>query len=68
VQSLVAADPRVLSNPIPTVLLDRGAGDLLEIVVSFSTAEDVALVKSDLIKAVHAALDAHPGKQAAHSV
>ena len=69
VQSLVAGDPRVLANPIPTVLLDRSAGDLLEIVVSFSTAEDVAaLVKSDLIKAVHAALDAHPGKQAAHSV
>ena len=69
VPSLVAGDPRVLANPIPTVLLDRSAGDLLEIVVSFSTAEDVAaLVKSDLIKAVHAPLDAHPGKQAAHSV
>jgi len=38
-------------------------------VVSFSTADDVAaLVRSDLIKAVHAALDAHLSKQAAHAV
>ena len=41
----------------------------LEVVVAFYTGDDVAaLVKSDLIKAVHAMLDANSGKQLAHSV
>jgi hypothetical protein len=45
------------------VLLDRSAADKLEIVVGLSTGDDAAaLVKSDLIKAVHAALDTHPAK------
>jgi hypothetical protein len=49
------------------VLLDRSAAEnALEIVVAFSTAEDdIAVVKSDLIKEVHAALDTEPGKPAA---
>ena len=49
------------------MLLDRSAAEnSLEIVVAFSTAEDeTAAVKSDLIKAVHAALDTEPGKPAA---
>ena len=70
VRSLVRADPRVMADPVPTVLLDRSAaGNALEIVVEFSTDDDVAsLVKSDLIKAVHAALDADPDKRVAHSV
>ena len=60
-RSLVSADPRVIADPAPTVLLDRRAADMLEIVVGFSTADDVAaLVKSDLIRGVHAALDKHP--------
>ena len=58
---LVSADPRVLSDPAPSVLLDRHGADALEIVVGFSTADDVAaLVKSDLIKAVQAATDLKP--------
>jgi len=66
VRSLVSADPRVIANPAPTVLLDRRAADMLEIVVGFSTADNVAaLVKSDLIRGVHAALDKHPGRQIA---
>ena len=70
VRSPVRADPRVMADPVPTVLLDRSAaGNALEIVVEFSTDDDVAsLVKSDLIKAVHAALDADPDKRVAHSV
>ena len=66
VRSLVSADPRVIADPAPTVLLDRRAADTLEIVVGFSTADNVAaLVKSDLIRGVHAALDKHPGRQIA---
>jgi len=70
VHALVRADPRVLADPAPSVLLDRIAGEnALEVVVAFSTRDDVAaLVKSDLIKAVHVMLDANPSKQLAHSV
>jgi len=51
------------------VLLDERSADAIELVVGFCTADDVAaVVKSDLIKAVHAKLDAHSGKHAAHSV
>ena len=66
VRTLVRADPRVLEDPVPSVLLDRRAVDALEIVAGFSTADEVAeLVKSDLTKAVHTVLDTHPGKQSA---
>jgi hypothetical protein len=60
----------VLADPAPSVLLDFIAGEnALEVVVAFSTGDDVAaLVKSDLIKAAHAMLDANPSKQLAHSV
>lgn len=69
VRNLVSADPRVLADPAPSVLLDRSAADnALEIVVAFSTEDDVALVKSDLIKAVHNALETNPSKRVAHSV
>src|SRR5262249_27882533 len=64
VRTLVRGDPRVLADPAPSVLLDRHAVDALEIVAAFSTADDVGpLVKSDLIKAVHTALDNHPAQQ-----
>jgi small conductance mechanosensitive channel len=55
VRAVVEGHPRVLSDPAPSVLLDRNATDnALEIVIGFSTAEDeIATVKSDLIKAVH---------------
>jgi hypothetical protein len=50
VHTLVPAYPRVLADPVPSVLLDRRAVDALDIVAAFSTADDVAaLVKSDLI-------------------
>jgi small conductance mechanosensitive channel len=67
VRTIVEAHPRVLADPAPSVLLDRSAAEnALEIVVVFSTAEDeTAAVKSDLIKAVHAALNTEPGKPAA---
>jgi small conductance mechanosensitive channel len=65
-RTLVRADPRVLGDPVPSVLLDRPAVDAVEIVAAFSAADDVAaLVKSDLIKAVHTARDTRPGKQGA---
>jgi small conductance mechanosensitive channel len=58
VREIVGKHPRVLANPAPTVLLDRDATDnALEIVVGFATAEDeVAAVKSDLIKSAHEVL------------
>jgi small conductance mechanosensitive channel len=57
--AIVKAHPRVLADPAPSVLLDcSAAGNALEIVVTFATAEDeTAAVKSDLIKEVHAALE-----------
>jgi small conductance mechanosensitive channel len=58
VRAIVEEHPRVLADPAPNVLLDRGANDnALEIVIGFSTAEDeIAVVKSDLIQAVHEGL------------
>jgi small conductance mechanosensitive channel len=69
VRTAVKADPRVLADPVPTVLLDRSAGgNGLEIVIGFFTDDNVVgPVKSDLIKAVHATLDTIRGKQVAHS-
>lgn len=70
VRDLLEADPRVLANPGPSVLLDRAAdGAALTIVAAYSTAGDeTAVVKSDLIKAVHAAFDAVPDDQRPQSV
>ena len=61
-RGLVAADARVLPDPKPSVLLDRGAADSgIEIVAAFSTADsDPAAVKSDLIRAAKAAFAAAP--------
>jgi small conductance mechanosensitive channel len=56
VRAAVEAEPRVLADPAPTVLLDRATA-AVEIVVAFATAEDAAAVKSDLIKAVNGGLD-----------
>jgi small conductance mechanosensitive channel len=67
VRAVVMADPRVLADPASSVLLDRCAGNALEVVAAFYTGDDAAaFVKSDLIKAVRATLD--PSKQIAHSV
>jgi small conductance mechanosensitive channel len=65
VRTLLEADSRVLADPAPSVLLDRSTSEnALEIVGAFATPEDeAAVVRSDLIKAVHAAFDAGPGNQ-----
>ena len=65
VRAIVEAHPRVLADPAPSVRLDHSADDsAIEIVIVFSTADDeIAAVKSDLIKTVHTALDAAPGNQ-----
>ena len=66
VRGIVAAQEHVLKDPAPSVLLDRsGADNALEIVVSFSTDRDAAVVKSDLIKAVHGALPVEVRRRAA---
>jgi small conductance mechanosensitive channel len=67
VRAIVEAQPRVLADPAPSVLLDRSAAkNALEIVVAFATAEDeTAAVKSDLIKAMNDALDTETFKPAA---
>ncbi|MBO0739465.1 MAG: mechanosensitive ion channel [Alphaproteobacteria bacterium] len=64
VRAVVEAHPRVLADPAPSVLFNRTATEsALEIVVAFSTAGDeVAAVKSDIIQAVHAALETEPAK------
>jgi small conductance mechanosensitive channel len=63
-RAIVEAQPRVLSDPAPKVLLDRSkAENGLEIVVAFSTADDEAAeVKTDLIKAIHEALVVMPDR------
>ena len=64
-RAVVEADPRVLADPAPSVLLDHTADDsTIEIVVVFYTADnEVAIVKSDLIKAVHTVFDAVLGNK-----
>jgi small conductance mechanosensitive channel len=58
VRGIVEAQPRVLADPAPKILVDRSAAEnALEIVVAFSTPKDeTADAKSDLIKAIHDAL------------
>ncbi|HEX3521782.1 MAG TPA: mechanosensitive ion channel domain-containing protein [Stellaceae bacterium] len=65
VRAIVEAHPRVLPDPAPSVLLDHSADDsAIEIVVVFYTADDeIAIVKSDLIKAVHTTFDAVLGDE-----
>jgi small-conductance mechanosensitive channel len=60
VRAIVEAHPRVLADPAPSVLLDHSADDsAIEIVVVFYIADnEITIVKSDLIKAVHTAFDA----------
>ncbi len=66
VRSVVETHEYVLKYPAPSVLLDRGgAENALEIVVTFSTDADAAVVKSELIKALHEALRAEQPRRAA---
>jgi small conductance mechanosensitive channel len=67
VRAILEAHPRVLDEPAPSVLLDHTADDnTIEIVVVFYTADnEIAALKSDLIKAVHTAFDAMPEKRPA---
>ena len=66
VRAVVAAQPCISAEPAPKVLLDRSAAEnVLEIVVTFSTANDeVPNIKSELIKAIHDAVPGTPGRQA----
>jgi small conductance mechanosensitive channel len=60
--SILKANPKVLDNPAPSVLLDRNATDnALEYVVTFAPADgggSAAAVKSEIIQDVHDALEA----------
>jgi small conductance mechanosensitive channel len=69
VRAIVEAHPRVLADPAPSVLLDHSADDsAIEIVAVFCTADDeIAIVKSDLIKAVHTAFDAVLAEEEPHA-
>jgi small conductance mechanosensitive channel len=59
VRAVVKAEPRVIADPGPAVMLDRSAAEnALEIVCTFATTEDIVpTVKSDLIKGVNAAFE-----------
>lgn len=62
VRSAIESESRVLADPAPKVLLDQSAADNgLEIVATYATEDEAALVRSDLIKAVHSAFDADAG-------
>jgi small conductance mechanosensitive channel len=57
IRDIVKTHPRVLAEPAPSVLLDQGTADnAIEVVVAFSTDDEAAPVKSDVIKAVHTAI------------
>lgn len=64
IEDLVKANPNVLPDPAPSVVLDRAALDnALEFVVTFAPSGGVnaaAGVKSEIIQAVHDALEATP--------
>jgi small conductance mechanosensitive channel len=66
VRGIVEAEPRVLADPAPKILLDRTASEnALEIVVAFSTPKDeTADAKSDVIRAIHDALPVAPNGHA----
>jgi len=66
VRDIVEAQPRVLTDPAPKILLDRTASEnALEIVVAFSTPKDeTADAKSDVIRAIHDALPVAPNGHA----
>jgi len=61
IEQIVKDSPKVLDTPAPTVLLDRNATDnVLEYVVTFAPADgagQAAAVKSEIIQAVHEALE-----------
>ena len=64
--AIAGSTPRVQKEPPPSVLLDRtGTDNALGIVVTVAcTLDDTGQVSSDLIRAVHDALENRPGKQA----
>jgi small conductance mechanosensitive channel len=58
VQAAIAEQPRILRDPAPTIYYDRSSADRqLEVIIGFSAAEaDIAPAKSDLIRAIQAAI------------
>jgi len=65
IAAIVEAHPQILKTPAPTVFFDRGGADnALQIVVTFAPSGDVAaVVKNDIIKSVHEALEMQPDRQ-----
>jgi len=65
ITAIVEAHPQVLKTPAPTVFFDRGGADnALQIAVTFAPSGDVAaVVKNDIIKSVHEALEMQPDRQ-----
>lgn len=67
IEDIVKANPNVLPDPAPGVLLDRNASDnALEFIVSFAPAGGggkAAAVRSEVIQAVYDALEAKPAEQ-----
>jgi len=65
VRALVESDARIVKNPLPYVSLDRTANEnALEVIVNvWSAVGNLVPVKTDLIKAVHEALDAEAVKE-----
>jgi small conductance mechanosensitive channel len=64
IADVVKANPNVLPNPAPSVVLDRNAADnALEFVATFAPlggADAAAAVRSEIIEAVHDAVEAAP--------
>jgi small conductance mechanosensitive channel len=58
IAAIVAASAGVAKDPAPKVLLDRaGADNAMQIVVTFVPVGDAAVVRSDLIRAVHEGIE-----------
>lgn len=64
IEDIVKANPNVLPDPAPSVVLDRNAGDnTLEYVAAFAPSGGVnaaAAVRSEIIQAVHERVEAAP--------
>ncbi len=64
IADIVTANPNVLPNPAPSVMLDRNAVDnALEFVVTFAPSGGIdaaAAVRSEIIQAVHDAIETTP--------
>jgi small conductance mechanosensitive channel len=70
IKDIVTATPKVLANPAPSVLLDRGGTDnAIQIVITFAPDGDAAAeVKNDILNAIHERMEPpHSGQPVASS-